>query len=132
MCLSARHLDILRTLNEQDLAARRASPETYDRFREIFERCARCPHFDNGAFGDVRSECRQAFLRLFISMKRDAESYLIRKRLEAPRAAPLPELPPPPPSPLPPPSTPPPVTICLNRVKAERKKSRRARKKASS
>ncbi len=83
MCLSARHLDILRRLNGEDFARGHASQETRDRFVELFERCAACPRFDNGAFGDVPSDCRQAFLRLFISMKRDAENYLLRQRFEA-------------------------------------------------
>lgn len=83
MCLSARHLEILRKLNERDYITRRASLETHGRFVELFERCSKCPNFDSGAFGDVEMECRQSFLRIFVSMKRDAESYLIRKKLEA-------------------------------------------------
>ena len=83
MCLSASHLDILRQLNERDFARGHASRETHARFVALFERCAQCPYFDNGVFGDVPSDCRQDFLRTFISMKRDAESYLINKRLAA-------------------------------------------------
>lgn len=130
MCLSARHLDILRRLNDQDFARGRASQETHGRFTDLFERCARCPHFDNGAFGDVPSDCRQAFLRLFISMKRDAENYLIGKRLEA-QASSAGALVLPVPSAVP---GPPPVSLSLTTSRAaqdQKKKSRRARKRVA-
>ncbi|MDR0966844.1 MAG: sulfurtransferase TusA family protein [Myxococcales bacterium] len=88
MCLSAKHLDILRNHNERDFASQRASLETHRRFLDLFEACEACPNFDDGVFGDIHSDCRQAILRLFVSMKDDAERYLLRKRLgaQAPQA----------------------------------------------
>lgn len=132
MCLSARHLAILRRLNDEDFDRGHASQETRDRFVELFERCAACPRFDNGAFGDVPSDCRQAFLRLFISMKRDAENYLLRQRFEAQaRRASAGQ-----PVPSPVPAPPPPVSLSLAISQAaaqqgQRGKKRRPRKRAA-
>lgn len=140
MCLSARHLDILRRLNEQDFARGRASQETHGRFIDLFERCASCPHFDNGAFGDVPSDCRQAFLRLFISMKRDAENYLLSKRFEAQARearsvcarTPVPTPPSLPMAAVPAMSTPAPLSLAISQAAAQsrKKKRRRAHKRA--
>ena len=76
MCLSSKYIFILSRLNQRDFAEGRASRETYDRFTALFELCRKCPRFSNGVHGDALPDCRQAFLRLFISMKNDAERYL--------------------------------------------------------
>ena len=78
MCLSSKYIYVLNRLNQRDFAEGRASRETYDRFTLLFEQCQSCPLFNNKTYGDALPDCRQAFLRLFISMKNDAERYLTR------------------------------------------------------
>lgn len=78
MCLARKHVDYLGRTNEADFREGKISYETYIRFVDITERCAGCELCDNGAQGDVHSECRIHFLRLFISMKRDAEAWIRR------------------------------------------------------
>ncbi len=78
MCISSKYIFILSRLNQRDFAEGRASRETYDRFTALFERCRSCQRCNNGVHGDALPDCRQAFLRLFISMKNDAEIYLTR------------------------------------------------------
>lgn len=78
MCISSKYIFILSRLNQRDFAEGRASRETYDRFTALFERCRSCQRCSNGVHGDALPDCRQAFLRLFISMKNDAEIYLTR------------------------------------------------------
>lgn len=88
MCLDRKHVDYLQRTNETDFREGKISYETYVRFVDITERCAQCDLCGNGLQGDILSECRVHLLRLFISMKRDAESWL-RKR-EAPPIPPPP------------------------------------------
>ena len=84
MCLSDKYLQILRELNESDFRNGRASMETYDRFRRLFARCDLCVLRENGCYGDALPDCRQDFLRLFISMKNDVERYLINGPIRTP------------------------------------------------
>jgi hypothetical protein len=87
MCLSRKHLDYLERSNESDFHQKRISYETYIRFADIVDRCRECDLCGNGEHGDILGECRLHFLRLFISMKRDAEQH-IRKRRAASDASP--------------------------------------------
>lgn len=77
MCISERHLNVLEYLNTSDFAVGRSSRETYERFLSLFVRCHACARMGNGCHGDVADDCRQAFLRLFISMKSDVDRYLL-------------------------------------------------------
>ena len=77
MCISDEYIQILSELNERDFRSGRASLETYTMFQALFERCHACERRGNGAYGDVLFDCREDFLRLFLSMKADAERYLI-------------------------------------------------------
>jgi hypothetical protein len=80
MCLSTKHLDYLERSNENDFREKRISYETYIRFADIIDRCRNCDMCGNGEYGDILGECRLHFLRLFISMKRDAEKLLKEKQ----------------------------------------------------
>ena len=73
MCLSRKHVEYLERSNEDDYQQRRVSYETYVRFCDITQRCQECDLLDNGTHGDILGDCRLHLLRLFISMKRDAE-----------------------------------------------------------
>lgn len=77
MCLSERHLNVLEELNTADFRVGRSSRETYERFLALFVRCHACARMNNGHHGDASDDCRQAFLRLFISMKSDMQYYLL-------------------------------------------------------
>jgi hypothetical protein len=80
MCLSLKYVDYLERSNEADFRQKRISYETYIRFADIVERCRECDLCENGQYGDISGECRVHFLRLFISMKRDAEEAIKAKR----------------------------------------------------
>ncbi|MGI5862666.1 MAG: hypothetical protein ACOX6T_11495 [Myxococcales bacterium] len=79
MCLETKHLDYLERTNEADFREKRISYETYIRFADLIDRCRCCDLCDNGEHGDILGECRIHLLRLFISMKRDAERRLNEK-----------------------------------------------------
>ena len=70
MCLGSKHLDYLERTNEADFREKRVS---------YIDRCRCCDLCDNGEHGDILGECRIHLLRLFISMKRDAERRLNEK-----------------------------------------------------
>ncbi len=86
MCISRRHVDFLDASNEDDYRLGRVSYETYIRMSDIASRCRQCDRMDNGQQGDILEECRVHYLRLFVSMKRDAEQH-IREKYPARREA---------------------------------------------
>ncbi|MFN7133190.1 MAG: hypothetical protein ACK4N5_14015 [Myxococcales bacterium] len=90
MCLARKHVDYLDFTNEEEYRSGKISYETYIRMSDIAMRCRQCERMDNGQQGDVLDECRVHFLRLFVSMKHDAES-AIRARRAAQEAAEAPE-----------------------------------------
>ena len=83
MCLSKKHVEYLERTNEADFQQGRISYETYVRFSDIVERCRECELCGNNEYGDILSECRLHFLRVFVSMKRDTEKHLAEKRAAA-------------------------------------------------
>jgi hypothetical protein len=80
MCLSKKHVEYLERTNESDFQQGKISYETYVRFSDIVERCRECELCGNNEYGDIQSECRLHFLRVFVSMKRDTEKHLAAKR----------------------------------------------------
>ncbi len=87
MCLSRKHAEYLERSNETEFQQGKISYETYVRFADIVERCRGCELLDNGQYGDIQGECRLHFLRVFISMKRDAEK-LYKDKQAKPAPAP--------------------------------------------
>lgn len=85
MCISRKHIDFLDASNEDDYRAGKVSYETYIRMSDIASRCRQCDRLDNGRQGDILDECRVHYLRLFVSMKRDAEQHIRAKYPARPR-----------------------------------------------
>lgn len=81
MCMSRKHVEYLERTNESDYQQGKISYETYIRFTDIVDRCRECDLCDNDKFGDILSECRVHFLRVFVSMKRDMEKAMLDKKL---------------------------------------------------
>lgn len=81
MCMSKKHIEYLERTNESDYQQGRISYETYIRFIDIVERCHECDLCGNGKYGDILSECRLHFVRVFASMKRDMEKIAAEKRV---------------------------------------------------
>jgi len=81
MCMAKRHIDYLERTNESDYQQAKISYETYIRFADIVGRCHECDLCGNGQYGDILSECRLHFMRLFASMKRDLERINAQKRV---------------------------------------------------
>ncbi|MGC4115306.1 MAG: hypothetical protein QM765_12015 [Myxococcales bacterium] len=80
MCMSKKHVEYLERTNESDYQAAKISYETYIRFVDIVSRCHECDLCGNGKFGDILSECRLHFVRVFASMKRDMEKVAAERR----------------------------------------------------
>ncbi len=80
MCMSKKHVEYLERTNESDYQSAKISYETYIRFVDIVGRCHECDLCGNGKFGDILSECRLHFVRVFASMKRDMEKAAAEKR----------------------------------------------------
>ena len=87
MCMSKKHVEYLERTNESDYQQGRISYETYVRFIDIVERCHDCDLCNNAKFGDILSECRLHFVRVFASMKRDMEKIAAEKRVHEAMAA---------------------------------------------
>ncbi len=84
MCLAKRHVDYLEQSNEREFRDGKSSYETYVRFTDIVDRCRGCSLMDNGMHGDITGECRLQFLRVFVSMKRDAAAKPEQRRPQPP------------------------------------------------
>lgn len=89
MCLSLKHVEYLERTNETDFQSGKISYETYVRFADIVDRCRECELCGNAEYGDIQSECRLHFLRVFVSMKRDTEKLFAERRQGAQAAAPV-------------------------------------------
>lgn len=87
MCMSKKHVEYLERTNESDYQGGKISYETYIRFVDIVARCHECDLCGNGKFGDILSECRLHFVRVFASMKRDMEKAAAERRVNEALAA---------------------------------------------
>jgi len=87
MCMTKKHIEYLERTNESDYQQGKISYETYVRFVDIVGRCHECDLCDNGKFGDILSECRLHFVRVFASMKRDMERLAAERRASEAAAA---------------------------------------------
>ncbi|HEY3447089.1 MAG TPA: hypothetical protein VGK67_12025 [Myxococcales bacterium] len=85
--MSKKHVEYLERTNESDYQSAKISYETYIRFVDIVSRCHECDQCGNGKFGDILSECRLHFVRVFASMKRDMEKAAAEKRMSEAMAA---------------------------------------------